>query len=299
MAHQSSIHEYDFGTSTPRPDWLEHLAPLIPILQTDSIPVLVWGGDALCIQKGLAGSDGILQIVVPDASQLRIAAGLLEKDYETVHDPASSEHKPCISTWMEVVMIHQGCDFAFPAETTITLKERANNSSPPHTRPRYIFFYASAIVHIDMSDESRTCTLAAVLPPNDPRRKLQFLTLTTLYDSLIDTGFEPPRPFRHRALDGELNDVLHSLIQHSHDSESDESSYCTSDESDVVQKSRLVNENGTGCASILKGIKEENRPYLNRLFRTLGLWTPSWDNVAQERMQLKRARLSVSIPPWP
>ena len=96
--------------------------------------------------------------------------------------------------------------------------------------------------------------------------------------------------------------MSYTLIQHSHDSESDESSYCTSDESDVVQKSRLVTENGTllpGCASILKGIKEENRPYLNRLFRTLGLWTPSWDNVAQERMQLKRARLSVSIPPWP
>jgi len=289
---------YDFATSIPSPDWLERFTPLLPILRESSIPVLVWGGDALCIEEALAGSNKILQIVVPEASQLPVAAALLTKDYDILHDPARSERKPCIVIWKEVFMVHQGCNFAFPAETTTVLKERADSSAPPYTRPQYIFIHASSVVHIDMSsDESRTCTLTA-LPPDDFRRKLKFPTLPALYDSLIDTRFEPPRSFRHHSLDRELTDILYDIhTRHYEDSESDEAESKENGTSDDngVQKNPLVDsKNGTllpHYASILRSVKEENRPYLNRLFRTIGLWSPSWDDVAQERMQLKIARL--------
>ena len=184
----------------PYSQWIARLDPLLPLVKAQ-IPLIIWGEDALCVLKRVDTCQTLLQIVVSDTF-VHEAASKIE-GYSAI-DPQS------LRAWHEPRINHPESPFAFPG--SLVLESQASKSTSSMSIPSHIFVHPASTVHIDMDDQTRSLALS-MLPNDDPKRNIRFLTLPALYDSLVDTIFDPPHDFRHYILGISLNFLLGELCE--------------------------------------------------------------------------------------
>jgi len=284
---------------TERPDrvWMKRFSSLLPLLKAN-IPVMVWGEDAADFLMANQHNDQRpIHAVIPNSNISSVFSNLEFDSYHVVDTsqigPASrgTSLLPLFMKWCASPVDDPDRTFAFPASSTVVLEHNWKRNAP-YPSPFFIFIHTARSIHLDMSNRSRFLTLEA-LPKHDPRRKIRIPTLTALYDSLMDTLFEPPLKFIQPRLHSWLHFLMTGLsldLAGYQDLDEEAPGELEDERSPFINEEDELLEEYVG---VVEGLKEENRPYIRRFFCNLFHFSrlPPRDDAARERLELKNTRL--------
>jgi hypothetical protein len=146
-----------------------------------NIPCLVWAEDALCFVHFVPTVLFALQLLVPD-DKLQAAAAVIMSamPFERISTPPEA--------WLERKLLDPSRPSCFP--TSLYLKSTIPCDVRDYDDPGEIYLHPQSIFHIDISDHTRSTTLASTLPPEFSA--VRFPTRPAFFDALISTTFDPP-----------------------------------------------------------------------------------------------------------
>jgi len=178
----------------------------------------------------------LLQIVLPDTLVCEAASKI--EGYSAI-DPQN------LDAWCEPSTNHLDSPFAFPG--SIVLESQASESTSSMRIPFHIFVHPASTVHIDIGDQMRSLALS-MLPNDDLKLSIRFLTLPALYDSLVDTIFDPPHDFRHYVLEINLKLLPGTLCDSGDDDldDADSPNYGTSLDDSTGSDAGVDSDDGAG-----------------------------------------------------
>ncbi len=168
----------------------------------------------------------------------------------------------------------EGNPKGFNPLSTVVLRHRDHPHCYKANEPPDIYLHTASTFHVDIHDLSLTTTNPC--PPDEASGRLLYPSLPAFCNSIIDSIHEPPLPFYH------LNFSLHWMGQLDL-----LCGYAVGEKGYYTKDGKLIGP----CERVLQGIKEENRPFLSRLFYDLGNLT--LQASAFERILIKDARWHV------
>ncbi|KAJ6581809.1 hypothetical protein B0H19DRAFT_927743 [Mycena capillaripes] len=177
--------------------WLRSATALIHA----NIPCLVWAEDALSFVHFVPTGLFALQLLVPDHKLEDAAAAVMSAmPLERMSTPPEE--------WLEFKLADPSRPSCFP--TSLHLKSTLPEDVRNYYDPRDIYLHPQSAFHIDISDHTRSTTLASTLPHQFSA--LRFPTRLAFLDALIDTIYDPPGRRRVHKLHSKLGVYLSYLL---------------------------------------------------------------------------------------
>ncbi|KAJ8501729.1 hypothetical protein ONZ45_g12039 [Pleurotus djamor] len=262
------IHFYD-ESSCPPSEQRGRLTPCRSLVKS-GIPFVVWAEDALSIIHRVPTGLFDQQLLVREGDVSHVAQIISEKHNYSVLDLSSDKR------WNDYKIYNPEHPSAFQGHPSILLGHNNMETVLKYELPDRILIHAASIYHVDIDDVSRTCLNPS--PPRPEFSSIRFPTISSFYDSLIDTLHEPPLPFIHMKFRMMIMNFLAYLNLYTLSKDG------ITTEDTPLERLGVIPQ----CLEVLDGVKDENKPYLTRLF----LRTPDFGFPvnALERGLIKEAR---------
>ncbi|KAJ7477193.1 hypothetical protein B0H11DRAFT_1294977 [Mycena galericulata] len=213
---------------------------------------------------------------VPD-DKIEEAATIITSgtQYERVDSPPKE--------WLECSIFDPACGSCFPS--SLYLKSTVPADLRNWDEPKEIYLHPQSFFNIDVSDHSRSVTLASTLPPTFAA--LRFPTRPAFFDSLLETRTDPPHGRRSFHLSTTLASYIAYLF-----------TYTLRAYPNVLPDGQLEPEHARVCASL----RPENRPLFEEFIRPRTQCDPGGDRQRLARRELLKAQgrpINRPLPSYP